>query len=356
MIFLLNVIISCSYLCSIKNIKKINIMIFFPIIVLWTFILGFQYAVGTDYFNYLRIYNSELELDLYCYKKEFIFFYFIKILKIFFLNGQIFFIAVSFIENLLFYCYLKLMVVNNLINKKRIYIYIFLFLCFGTNFYNQMNGIRQYFNIYLLSISMFYIYNKNFVKYLLVFLIGMNIHRSFFLVIPLYLFRYISKYFNQKKLKIVILLAFFINFLPVIEIIKIIISYIPRYSHYINSDYFQEIPITQKITKFIFLPYYFWSCSLINKENNLLTKFMLKIGIISYGIKLACLKLTVTNRLGEYFTLLAIYPIYLILDRFIQKKSYFNLILLIGTVFGLFIIKVIILPKGEYLYASYLFN
>lgn len=162
MIFLINVIISCGYLYITRNVKKISLLYCFPIIFLWTFILGFQYGVGTDYFSYLNIYNSEAGLSRYFYKKEFLFFYFVSFLRILSSNGQIFFILVSLIENCLFFYYLKLMINNQLISKRKLSLFIFLFLCFGTNFYNQMNGIRQYFNIYLLSICVFYIYYNNF--------------------------------------------------------------------------------------------------------------------------------------------------------------------------------------------------
>ncbi len=356
MIFLINTIASCGYLYVTRNIKKISFLYFLPIIFLWTFILGFQYGVGTDYFSYLNIYNSKADLSRYFYKKEFLFFYFVSFLKIFSSNGQIFFILVSLIENWLFFYYLKLMINNQLISKRKISLFIFLFLCFGTNFYNQMNGVRQYFNIYLLSILTFYIYKREIFKYLLLFIIGINIHRSFLLIIPLYLFKYVSKLLNSKFLKFLIFGAFLLNFLPIVEILKKIFLYIPRYSHYIESSYFREIGIAQKITKFIYLPYYLSACSLVKKQDNSIKQFMLKIGIISYVIRIFCLKLSVTNRLGEYFTLLAIYPIYLLLEKYIKKKDYINLAILLSIIIGLFVIKVIIFPKGEYLYRSYLFN
>lgn len=356
MIFLLNAIGSCGYLYVTRNIKKINILYFFPIIFLWTFILGFQYDVGTDYFNYLKIYNSESELTYYFYKKEFIFFYFVKFLKFFFENGQILFILVSLFENLLFFYYLKLMINNQLISKEKIYLFVFLFLCFGTNFYNQMNGIRQYFNIYLLSISIFYIYNKEIFKYALLFIIGTNIHRSFLFLIPFYLIKYISKLLNSKNLKFLIFISLLLNFLPIVEFLKTLFSYIPRYSHYIESPFFKELGITQKITKFIYLPYYLSSCSLINEDDNSIKQFILKVGLLSYIIKIFCLKVVILSRIGEYFTLLAIYPIFLLLEKYIKKKNYINLAILLGIIIGLFIVKVIIFPRGEYLYRSYLFN
>ena len=83
---------------------------------------------------------------------------------------------------------------------------------------------------------------------------------------------------------------------------------------------------------------------------------MLKITILAYVIRIFCLKLTVTNRLGEYFTLLSIYPIYLVIENYIQKKKKIELIILLSLVLGLFFIKIIIFPKNEYLYSSYLFH
>lgn len=357
MIFLINVIVSCGYLYFTRNIKKINFLYFLPIISLWTFILGFQYGVGTDYFNYLEIFNNVDRLNYYYYfKKEYIFFYFVKILRNFFENGQIFFILVSLIENILFYYYIKLMIINKIINRKRLYLYIFLFLCFGTNFYNQMNGIRQYFNIYLISICIFYIYYNNFFKYFFIYVIGANIHKSFLLFFPIYIFKYLYKKLNSTKLQILIVLAIGFNFLPVIEILKTIIGMIPNYSYYANHWYLREIDITQKITKFIFFPYYIYSAFLIRQKKKKIEIYMLKVTILAYVIRIFCLKLTVTNRMGEYFTLLSIYPIYLVIENYIQKKKKIELVILLSLILGLFLVKVIIFPKNEYLYNSYLFH
>ncbi|WP_415050672.1 EpsG family protein [Fusobacterium ulcerans] len=319
-------------------------------------IIGLQFGVGTDYFNYLRIYNNPNYLELYFRKKEYIFYFYIKFIKFFFIEGQSFFIITSFLENLIFYIYLKTLLKNKIINLKKLWIFIFLFLCFGTTFYNQTNGIRQYFNIYLLIIMSVFIINKNFLYYNIIFFIGLNIHRSFLFLYPLYFINFIIKKINKKTFIIFIILVLILNFLPIVKVIKEIIKFVPRYKHYVYYDYFSEITLKNKITKMIFVPFYLESAKLIDNIKNEKKALILRWGIFGFIIRIFCLKITVLNRIGEYFVLLSLFPIYFLIENYIEKNSKFKLFILFFMILGLFVTKTIIFPKGEYLYNSYLFN
>lgn len=49
----------------IKKYKNLIFLMYFPVLMLWTIITGLQFGAGTDYFNYLRIYNDSNYLKLY---------------------------------------------------------------------------------------------------------------------------------------------------------------------------------------------------------------------------------------------------------------------------------------------------
>lgn len=356
MIYLLNVIFSISYMYVLKKMKKFNFVIFCPIFFLWFFIIGFQYDVGTDYFNYLNIFYNENYLNLYYRIEEYLFFYYVKILKKLFLNGQSLFIITAFLENLLMYFFIKKLVKENIISKRKIFVFIFLFLCYGTNFYNQMNGLRQYFNIYLLSFALINIYNREIFKYIINFFIGINIHRSFLYLFPIFFGKFLIDKINKRFLIFLLTLSFIFNFMPVLEWMKKILIYIPRYGHYIYYDYFAEIPLINKMTKFIYIPFYFLAINLLDKINSDKKIYVLKIGILAFIFRIFCLKITVLNRVGEYFVLFSIFPLYFLLTESYKNKKYFLIFTLVSIIILLFSIKVLILPRGEYLYKSYFFN
>ena len=135
----------------------------------------------------------------------------------------------------------------------------------------------------------------------------------------------------------------------------VILKYIPRYSGYIYTHYFEEISFHNKITKYIFVPFYIDSINLLDKmeEKKIHT---LKLGIVSFITRIFCLKLTVLNRIGEYFTLFSIFPFYYLIIYYYENKKNFKLFLLLSIIIGLFFTKILIFPEKEYAYRSWFFN
>ena len=250
---------------------------------------------------------------------------------------------------------IKKLVKENIISKRKIFIFIFFFLCYGTNFYNQMNGLRQYFNIYLLSFALINIYNKEIFRYILNFFIGTNIHRSFLYLFPIFIGKFLINKLNKKFLIFLLILSFLFNFMPVLESIKKILIYIPRYNEYVYSNYFAEIPLINKMTKFIYIPFYFLAINLLDKMNDDKKIYILKIGVLSFIFRIFCLKITALNRVGEYFVLFSIFPLYFLLIESYKSKKYFLIFTLVSIIILVFSIKVLILPRGEYLYKCVLF-
>lgn len=61
----------------------------------------------------------------------------------------------------------------------------------------------------------------------------------------------------------------------------------------------------------------------------------------------------IISRLGEYLLILTLFPIIFLLEYYLERKKFLYLFLVLGFIFGVFIIKVLILPQNEYIYKSY---
>lgn len=352
MFYLINLILSCSLAnCFDKTHKKYFLIFIF---ILWTFIIGGQYDVGTDYFSYLKTFSDRELLKFHLRKKEYLFYYFV-ILCNFLENKQFIFIIISFIENILFFKFIIYLKNKMIINKSSLF--IFLFLCYGTTFYNQMNGIRQYFNTYLLTYLIIYIYNKKILKYFSTVIIGINIHASFLLFSPLILFSKIIKKMKEKELVFILCFSFIITFFSITDFLKEISKYYPTYSHYVYSSYFNKVPFQARMTKIIYLPFYIQSVFLIKKFiDNRAKLFLLKIGILAFAVKLFCLSSGAFNRIGESLGIIILFPIYFLFEDYIKNNKKIYFFILISLIIILYIFKILIFPSGEYLYKSYFFR
>lgn len=128
---------------------------------------------------------------------------------------------------------------------------------------------------------------------------------------------------------------------------------LPNYSHYAESEYLAEVPFLGKITKVFLLPIYLYSLVVL-KSNFLSTREyrLFVVGIIAYSLKNICLVSSVTNRIGFYFMLLSIFPIYYLL-RYLQKTRQTKKVYLVYCILILsYCVKVLLFPKGEYSYNS----
>ena len=106
----------------------------------------------------------------------------------------------------------------------------------------------------------------------------------------------------------------------------------------------------------IFIPFYLESVKLINNMKNEKKDLMLRWGIFGFIVRIFCLKMTLLSRMGEYFIILSIFPMYFLIEDYIEKNNKIKLFVLFFMILGLFVLKIIIFPRGEYLYKSYLFN
>lgn len=353
MIYIINVLLSTIYFYNLRKLKKVTYLYFMPILLLWTVIIGGQYDVGTDYFMYRMIFENSNKLYLYFIKKEYLFYYYVIFLKYLSNNPQFFFMMTGLIQNFLLVIIIKKLIKKKVLEIKYTYIFILIYLTAITVFYNQMNGIRQYIALYFFTMAILaYFLDKKILKYIILMLIGIYIHKSLLILFPIIFFLKYS--IKQQKIYYIIFYIFciLIFFMNVEDILYIVTQRtIPRYSWYFESKYIGSFDLKNLVVKFIYFPVYFYGIRLIGKISKRKEMF-LKIGLISYGIRICCLKIMILSRIGEYFLILTIFPLIFILEYFIEKNKYTELILFFIFILGIFIIKVLILPQNEYIYRS----
>lgn len=353
MVYLINIIISVAYSYILRKNNKISLSMYIPIMLLWVLILGGQDGVGTDYYSYKKIYEEHYVLGRFYKAGEYLFYYFVIFFSKFIKNGQFLFFFDAIIKVILFFIILKKTVSN-----KFSYIFIFLYLSYSTIFYNQMNGIRNYLAGYFFTIGLIYLLENKKVFFLFFLGLGNFIHKTCLYMFSIFFINIkIKKNISSKKLYMFLILGLVLAFLPLKEIIRNISGkVIPTYSHYFTSQFYEnEMEVINKISRIIWLPFYFESIKLIEVNKNYKEKILIKYGILGYFIRLFTVAVPIFSRLAIYFSILEIYPIFYLVIYYLKKEKILKLLVLVFLIFIFIGSKILIFPKGEYLYKTIFF-
>ena len=211
--------------------KALNI----TLILLYSLIFGVRYGVGTDYLNYLDIYEnwgygiddeSRIELGFATILS------FCSNLNL--SKGWLFFIL----------SFLQIFVLSIAINKRgnvAPYIYLF-FIILGVGIQSYNNIIRQAiaFSIFVVAIDS--IVEKRMIKYLILITPATFFHKSAILLYPVYfLFVKSDNYFKDIKIQLVLLCCSYILFF--VNIFDVVVGYFDffivflGYDNYLDSDF-----------------------------------------------------------------------------------------------------------------------
>lgn len=183
-------------------------------------------------------------------------------------------------------------------NTKCFGLSIFLFIIIGL-YFESMCAVRQFLAIPFFIISLKYIYQKKFYKYLLCLLFGSLFHTSILFLIPLY-FLYDIKLNFTKVLFIFIFLWIGSSYL--FEVIKDIIEYTPQYSKYLST-------ISDKADPEISLIIVFAISSIIsyftrNKDKKL--NFFFNSMIMGLTLSILCTNIGYLERFLLYFKIIVV--------------------------------------------------
>jgi hypothetical protein len=137
---------------------------------------------------------------------------------------------------------------------------------------------------------------------------------------------------------------------------KIAVFYFSYYSEYVPLD----PSFINKLTKYIYIPFYLASLKYLKQLENKKDIFFYKIGFMSFFIKVALLSSQIALRFMYYFEVIMLFPLYFFLIYYSRDKTikkYERILVLAGfsiLCVAVLFSKVVLLPKGEFAYKSVL--
>jgi hypothetical protein len=168
-------------------------------IFLFTLIFGLRYDVGTDYFNYLKLYQEHYRID----RIEWAFKQLTLLLSNNGVHYSFYFAIISFIQIVLMYYTFK--------NERYLYPFLVVVLFLGGYFVTWMNILRQTIAALIFFYSLKYVEDKKFFHYLLWCLIGALFHKTALALIVLYPFLKNGKdYFKNIDFQMLFIFIFLI--------------------------------------------------------------------------------------------------------------------------------------------------
>lgn len=327
-----------------------------PVIFFGVLLIGGQYGVGTDYFSYLSYFASS-DLSYFIDRGDIGFANFVMFCRSIGIEGQGFFFLLSFI-----WIILLLLTFKFLLGSKTRFLgyFFFVFIVYSTSFNNQMNGIRQYTSIYMLSFALCLCFQRKWIlSFGLLICSILNHKSSLILALVFTLFYFLNeRIFKRKWLYLIVIGGFICSLLLNVGQILPFLGYLQgedmfsEYTVYYNNLHSEGSDFLEKATKYIYIPLYFISIYKLPKmqlqglENKLFV-----IGIISFSFKMAILSLPYISRLGQYFEILMCIPLVYLLIFY--RKSKIGFVVIYTYLLFPYLLKVTFLAKAEYLYDSY---
>lgn len=335
------------------------------ITIFWGFLLIFslQYDVGTDYYSYLAAATADelgqFKLNQFLTDKEYLFAGIVYLCQ---LSGipQLIFLMTALVQVTPFCIALYQLRKENISLQNTLFMYFALSL----SFFNQFNGVRQFaaVNLVFLAVILLLINIKSVLPYLLLLMAPFFHHAAWFVVIPVSVWTLLQHCLKLKLPKkkwvfigvAVCALIYLIDFNSFITFIISKTELFRGFKSYIESSYVEKMGCIEIATKVIKLLVVFYSIWRLDTER--LSEFESKLLLLSY-IAVCVMVLSFSSSL--------IWRVYLFCDLFlifptvffykynatVKERMAINLYL---SVF--LIVKILVKPRGEYLYSSVLFK
>lgn len=333
---------------------KTSLIAMFPAFLLYFLVAGLQYGVGTDYFSYSDIFEDISRHQFYINRSEFLFAYLNTFLNWLELPTQSIFLAISFIQSVLIFIYFKS------IKKKGFIITLFFiaFICVTNIYNNQLNGLRQYVVIAALPLLSIFLYEKRFIlAIILLGLVSFFHNTAWFLLILLPIY-FLYKKFNR-SLAYLFLLSSVCYLLLGTVVNELVISFLPNYAHYLQSDYAESHSLRLFVTKLYYLPLIFYFYLIYKKSSSEFGEyfhFMIFAFTLTFWFFLLALSLGITTRFYYYVVFFMVFPMYYLLHYNYVKGKIVSFVIVLGYIVLPYIAKVTFLAKNEFLYKSILWS
>jgi hypothetical protein len=303
------------------------------VVLVLALMLGLRVHVGTDYSAYYRMFSDKKNAEYLIIRGEYIFYIICYFIFSNNLDPHFGFFIIGLIQMFFLMWYL-----NNL-TIRYISLLLVIFFCFSTTFIRSTDEMRSSTAVYIFALGTVYCLHKKYLKALLLFILASFFHLSVILiliVLPILLVM-IGK-LKGWQLKVLLLMSFVLSLFQIDKYLVEIIKLTP-YAMYLNSESFGiKLNIINQITKYIYLPLFFWSIVIFEKKrhNNYYTR-LFNLGILAYCFRLIALT-TAYGRIFVYFNLFDIIPLhYLISNYVLTDNDNRDLVLFI-------IVSIIVLP------------
>lgn len=349
MVFFLNLIISILYSYAIlKDTKGKPVtfpafcLAYSPLVIIWLLICGGQYYVGSDYPSYIDIFNGRY-IDRYEPG-------FIAIIKVC--------LSIGFKDQILYYLFyaigftfLFLSIYKSGI--RHVFIFILLYITITGLFNNQLNILRQAISTYIATYGVV-LYLKNLRRKGLVFIVLSSAIHYMGLITGMIVLTPLVLKFKPNILKLVVVVGVIGALILSISYLNSILNILPaNYAYYLTEKKLDELSLLGKITKFILCPFYIWAIAYYDKmQLNSLQQKLFKWGIASFALKLFLLNIPILNRVGDFFVIISIFPLYYLCSYFYNRKLKFKFYCMFFFCLFIYFVKTVVFPSAEYYYQS----
>lgn len=322
-----------------------------PIVLFWCLLIGGQYNVGTDYFTYLKMYETGDLSYIVESRGEIGFSWIVHFCRAIGITGQGIFVFFALIGVLILFYTMKAV-----LPSKYFFLFFFVFICMCGAFHNQMNLQRLYLSLYIITFATcLLIYRKFFIAIILCGISG-TIHHSSYIFLPVLLVVYLCRNYNNRFfLMLVVLIGVALSFILEISFIQIIASSVSDYGHYIDRGKVDELQSILRITKYLYIPLVLWGIYKLPKMNLCRTQSQFfVIGTMAFAIKISVVSLDVVERIGRYLEIFSILPIVFLLIYYKKGKRMECFLCVLLYLIIPYAVKVIMSQSGGYYYDSFL--
>lgn len=334
-----------------------------PIFLVFWLTFSMQHNVGTDYYSYFAAATADelgqFKLNQFLTDKEYLFAGIVYICQ---LAGrpQLIFFMTALVQVTPFCIALYQLRKENISLQNTLFMYFTLSL----SFFNQFNGIRQFaaVNLIFLAVILLLVNVKSVLSWVLLLLAPLFHHAAWFVVIPVsvwILLQHCLKLKPPKKKWFFIGVAICAS-IYLIDLNSFIIFIISKtellygFKSYIGSSYVEKMGFTEIITKVAKLVAVLYSVWRLDTER--LSCFESKLLPLSY-IAVCVMALSFSSsliwRLYLFCDLFFIFPtiFFYKYNATVKEKTMINLYLA-----AFLIVKILVIPRGEYLYSSVIFK
>ena len=363
LLFFAGVILYIKCMQMDKRTGKVLWLSFIPLLVALILVFSLQYDVGTDYLSYsqaaIRDELGVFKLGQFLTDHEYLFAGIVYISQLSG-NPQMIFFLTALVQVIPFCFALYQLRQENISLADTMFLYFSLSL----SFFNQFNGIRQYaaVNLIFLAAILLFINPKRVFPWVILFISPLFHHAAWFVVIPLAVIVVFQKFhpgwLPQKRWLYVCVAVCSLTYL--IDVNGILMALVSRvklldgFRLYAGSSYLEKMSLPEIATKLLKLVVVGYSIHRLDTDE--LSKFESKMLLMSY-ITVCVMVLAFSSsliwRIYLFFDLFLMFPVLFFYKYNATKKEKIFINVYLTTVL---LVKILLIPQGEYLYSSILWR